>query len=224
MWPRATQFLESLPPNSIVADVGCGDGKYFAAGWANGHFVIGSDMSMELLKCTLGGTGGGRDERQKAYDESGDSRRAEVFGGDILNIALRDEVADAVICIAVLHHISTRGRRVRCLEELKRIVKVGGMIDIQAWALEQAKESKRQFKSQDLHVPFKAQPRYLSSESSERAGGVADDKNGLVTFDRYCHVYREGELVELAREVEGLEVVECGWDSGNHYVRLKRLA
>lgn len=27
-WPRVCQFLDSLPPGSILADVGCGNGKY----------------------------------------------------------------------------------------------------------------------------------------------------------------------------------------------------
>ncbi|KAG5490145.1 hypothetical protein JKF63_00264 [Porcisia hertigi] len=30
-WPQVGAFLESLPPFSFVADVGCGNGKYFAA-------------------------------------------------------------------------------------------------------------------------------------------------------------------------------------------------
>ncbi|KPA81221.1 hypothetical protein ABB37_03641 [Leptomonas pyrrhocoris] len=30
-WPKVAAFLEALPPFSIVADVGCGNGKYFAA-------------------------------------------------------------------------------------------------------------------------------------------------------------------------------------------------
>ncbi|KAG5464097.1 hypothetical protein LSCM1_00277 [Leishmania martiniquensis] len=30
-WPQVSSFLEGLPPFSLVADVGCGNGKYFAA-------------------------------------------------------------------------------------------------------------------------------------------------------------------------------------------------
>jgi len=99
---------------------------------------------MELLKKTVGGTGGGRDQRQVEFDKSGASKRVEVAGSDILNICLRAGVFDAAICIAVLHHISTVKRRVGCFEELRRIVKVGGTIDVQAWAMEQEKDSKRQ--------------------------------------------------------------------------------
>ncbi|KPI84166.1 hypothetical protein ABL78_6772 [Leptomonas seymouri] len=30
-WPRVGAFLEALPPFSLIADMGCGNGKYFAA-------------------------------------------------------------------------------------------------------------------------------------------------------------------------------------------------
>lgn len=33
LWPGATQFLSLLPRGSVVADVGCGDGKYFPVIW-----------------------------------------------------------------------------------------------------------------------------------------------------------------------------------------------
>ena len=36
-----------------------------------------------------------------------------------------------------MHHFSTEWRRLRCLSELARVVKVGGLINVQAWALEQ---------------------------------------------------------------------------------------
>uniref|UniRef100_A0A8B9RS82 Uncharacterized protein n=1 Tax=Accipiter nisus TaxID=211598 RepID=A0A8B9RS82_9AVES len=31
-WPRIVEFLRSLPKGSIVADVGCGNGKYLVVG------------------------------------------------------------------------------------------------------------------------------------------------------------------------------------------------
>ena len=38
-----------------------------------------------------------------------------------------------------MHHLSTRERRVKCLEELRRVVAVGGEVYVQAWALEQVR-------------------------------------------------------------------------------------
>ena len=45
LWPGATQFLEKLPQGSVVADIGCGDGKYFSAITAASSYVIGMDIS-----------------------------------------------------------------------------------------------------------------------------------------------------------------------------------
>jgi len=44
LWPGATHFLEQIPRGSMVADVGCGDGKYFSAIWEYGSYVIGTDI------------------------------------------------------------------------------------------------------------------------------------------------------------------------------------
>ena len=41
-------------------------------------------------------------------------------------------------------------------------------------------------------------------------------------FQRYCHVYKEGELEELCQSVPGCEIVETGWDKGNWTVLLHK--
>ncbi len=43
MWPAVRAFLEALPPGALVADVGCGNGKYF--GVRPDVAVLGSDVS-----------------------------------------------------------------------------------------------------------------------------------------------------------------------------------
>jgi hypothetical protein len=43
VWPRVRAFLEALPPGALLADVGCGNGKYF--GVRRDVFVLGSDRS-----------------------------------------------------------------------------------------------------------------------------------------------------------------------------------
>lgn len=250
LWPGATKFLEALPQGSIVADVGCGDGKYFAAGWMSGCFVLGSDISLPLLQTALGGTDGGADPRQVQYDQSGASARPAVLVADCMNLPFLQNSCDAAICIAVMHHLSSEERRLQCLLELKRVVKNEGKIMVQAWALEQDKKNKRQFAGTDIFVPFNAQPKYLNKVSQPKNekepiqesndgehskvpksaaevysnaydGADFDETKGLVVFKRYCHLYRYGELEYLVNQVDGLNMIEAGYESGNHYVLLQ---
>jgi len=253
LWPGATQFLKELPQGSMVADVGCGDGKYFPAILANGSYVVGTDLSRPLLQAAVDA---GK-HFQKSGDESApESRRVgsakEMLNGrpavavaDCMHLPLRTKTFDAAICIAVMHHLSTRARRIRCLQELARVVKVGGLINIQAWAIQQEEGSKRKFAATDVFVPFNAQPKYLdridghqggsdtADEAQNASKGVAqiyseayesaeyDERKGLVVFQRYCHLYREGELEELAAGVENIELVTSGFESGNFFIIVK---
>lgn len=245
LWPGATQFLKQLPKGSIVADIGCGDGKYFPAIWEAGSYVIGTDISEPLLQTSIGAcswaeTNVGPQNRQVSTINLGLNARPAVVVADCMHIPLKTNSFDAAICIAVMHHLSTAPRRRRCLQELSRIVKVGGRINVQAWALEQDSGSRRKFAGTDVFVPFNAQPHYLNKikiQDSTPMGmenkGVAemysdaydgaeyDESKGLVVFQRYCHMYKEGELEGLVSEIDSLEMVESGFESGNHFVILK---
>ncbi|KAL7457868.1 hypothetical protein ACHAWC_011438 [Mediolabrus comicus] len=253
LWPGATQFIESLPPGSIIGDIGCGDGKYFAE-ILKSSYVIGTDISEPLLK-TAATRGDEADECNRKsldgpqYQRLSKSKRAlsenpAVAVADCLHIPLRSDCCDAAICIAVMHHLSTEARRIRCLAELKRIVKVGGRFNVQAWALEQENDSKRKFHGTDLLVPFNAQPKYLQTPGADSNGinngdttsteskgkGVAemmaeqydgaefDSKKNLVVFQRYCHMYRKGELESLCERVPGVEVLDVCYEKGNWVV------
>ena len=89
-----------------------------------------------------------------------------------------------------------------------------------------------------MFVPFNAQPRYLNKVSTgecdnEKAKSAAevysdayqgaeyDETKGLVVFQRYCHMYRQGELENLIEQIDELEVVESAFESGNWQVILK---
>jgi alkylated DNA repair dioxygenase AlkB/ubiquinone/menaquinone biosynthesis C-methylase UbiE len=252
LWPVATQFLQRLPTGSIIADVGCGDGKYFPAVWEAGSYVIGTDISLPLLQtCMSSQTNEDAtpESRQVSEHRTQLRDRPAVAVADCMSVPLRSKSCDAAICIAVMHHLSTEERRLRCIEELTRIVRVGGTINIQAWAMEQQQNSRRRFAAPDMFVPFNAQPKYLdkvSAEAKPYASSVADvpadveesksvaqeyseiyknadydEKKGLVVFQRYCHVYKKGELEELAGRVPGVTLVESGYENGNHFVILE---
>ncbi|KAJ8524594.1 hypothetical protein ON010_g16523 [Phytophthora cinnamomi] len=47
-WPQVTQFLEQLEPDALVADVGCGNGKYLRVNPS--LYMIGADRSIPLMQ------------------------------------------------------------------------------------------------------------------------------------------------------------------------------
>jgi alkylated DNA repair protein alkB family protein 8 len=48
-WPRVVDFVRGLPLRSLVADLGCGNGKLAPSFREAGHVAIGCDFSAELV-------------------------------------------------------------------------------------------------------------------------------------------------------------------------------
>lgn len=112
-WPQVVEFLRSFPSSSLIFDVGCGNGKYlnsredllmvrrerkselFWFVWIfrfTSRKQIGADRSQSLLNIC----------RQRNF---------QVFLSDCLKIPVRNDFFDGIICIAVIHHLSTEVRR-----------------------------------------------------------------------------------------------------------------
>lgn len=200
-WHRVKEFLESLPAGSFLADIGSGDGKYFGL---NPNIVtIGCDRSLRLLEVS----------REQTH---------ETFACDAVKIPFLSRSFDAVICIAVLHHLATIERRFAVINELVRIAKVHGTIFLQAWALEQGQDSKRNFATQDTMVPWKLNKRFTEPRT-DSSTQLPSDQDEILVYDRYCHVYREGELEELCSRVPFCKIVDSGWDRGNWFVQLVKI-
>lgn len=206
-WYRVKDFIDNLPSGTLLADIGSGDGKYFGV---NPNIVtIGCDRSTKLL------------EVSKEIDH-------ETFACDAVKLPFVSNMFDAVICIAVLHHLASVDRRYAVISECIRIAKIGGSVFIQAWALEQGSDSKRNFESQDTMVPWKLNKRFLpennsSKEEISNKKALPEDQDEILIYERYCHVYKEGELEDLCSRVPGCRLVESGWDRGNWFVRLEKV-
>jgi SAM-dependent methyltransferase len=145
-WPRIETFVKSLPAGSEVADIGCGNGKYM--GLNPGINIFGCDNSPNLVRIC---------RETKGYN---------VVEGDIMSVPFANDRFDTVLCIAVMHHISTETRRVRAVQELIRIAKPGvGRILVSAWAFEQDITSRRSFPSQDVFVPWNIPKRFIQGDA-----------------------------------------------------------
>ncbi|KAM8955093.1 tRNA (carboxymethyluridine(34)-5-O)-methyltransferase ALKBH8 [Lycaon pictus] len=121
-WPRVVEFLKSLPCGSLVADVGCGNGKYL--GVNKELYMIGCDRSQKLVDIC----------RERCF---------QALVCDALAVPLCSGSCDACISIAVIHHFSTAERRVAALQELVRLLRPGGRALVYVWAMEQEYNKKK---------------------------------------------------------------------------------
>lgn len=135
IWDAVKVFLDNIKPHTVLADIGCGNGKNML--YRKDITNIGMDICENFVKIC-------REERNLS-----------VTHGSILNVPFDSNIADNTICIAVIHHLKTIEERILAISELIRITKPGGHIMIYVWCFEQDPKSKRQFKTQDEMVPFK---------------------------------------------------------------------
>ena len=213
-WTGVEAFVRKQPPGLLAADVGCGNGKNIPEIVKGGGFALGSDFSRGLIEIC----------RDNEY---------EVMVADAVILPYRSDVFDYALNIAVLHHISSPERRVELVKETMRIVKVGGVALFYAWALEQEQGgvSGHQFEGQDVLVPFhnKIKVKGVTPEdererqsrvSGAPTHGEADPEKRSVVYQRYCHVYTEGELPKLFENLPWCEVTAAYYDHGNWCVEV----
>jgi len=204
-WPVVADFLQAQPPGSVGIDVGCGNGKYL--GVNKDVFMVGSDRSSNLVgharrRCReLEGkedpavaqaqaqtqSQGKKNKKKKgvseAHSEAADAASdaqvaiADVLVADGLSLPFRERAVDFAICVAVVHHMSTRSRRQEAIRQLLRCVSTGvagsggtGHVLVYVWALEQG-NSRRGWDEggeQDLLVPW-----VLKSQQKKKTGPQA---------------------------------------------------
>ncbi|KAK9865001.1 hypothetical protein WJX84_004818 [Apatococcus fuscideae] len=222
VWPRVRGFIESLPAGAIVADVGCGNGKYF--GVRRDIMVLGSDRSIGLAKVAAQRL----DPPLPNEFTTAASLRADVAVADGFVLPMRDSSCDAVLCIAVLHHISSVPRRKAMLEELLRILKPGGQAYVSVWATLQEDPAKTLAKPKHLGAPFSNQQTEAATGDGldvtpDQLQGVRfDEQKQTLVFRRYYHLFEEGELSELVSSIEAAHVAECFYDKSNWCVVMSR--
>ncbi|TNJ27003.1 putative Methyltransferase [Giardia muris] len=195
-WPIVSCFCKSVKATDVFLDCGCGNGRNMGLTPA---VELGFDYSIELCDCA----------RSLASHLT-------IVQADALQIPCRTAVVDSAICIAVIHHFSTRDRRISAFRELWRVLVPGGKALVTLWAREQGG---RELPS-DALVPWRSDPsnpvHQISIQEEPDVKGL-----GLRTIPRYYHMYTEREAREDA-ERGGFLVEECIDDAGNWALILRR--
>ena len=208
-WPRVAEFLQTFPVHSVIGDVGCGNGKYIQKSYLGkpvsaGRFLLGSDRSIKLLGIC----------KERGFD---------VIHCDNMALPYRSGIFDGVISIAVFHHFSTVPRRLLALRELSRVMKVGGRLLLYAWAQEQDGASRRRFDGPDVLVQWHLRQSTTKNIKNTVTSTKCTDEAPKAVFDRYCHVYVQGELEGLVEKIPSLVVERSYFDASNWAVVAKKI-
>ena len=183
-WKKCLDFIEKLSKESIVADIGCGNGRHLIPCAKHCKKVIGIDLSKELLDIV----------KEKLFFEK--IKNVTLIHADAANIPNDDESVDAVLYIAALHNIKGRINRIKSLKGVKRILKKNGIAQISVWSRWQDKYRKQFFK------------KWFTQKGSSEFGDVDIywRQHGL-DIPRFYHLYSKKEFQKDLNEA-GFKIVE----------------
>uniref|UniRef100_A0A6C0AZP9 Methyltransferase type 11 domain-containing protein n=1 Tax=viral metagenome TaxID=1070528 RepID=A0A6C0AZP9_9ZZZZ len=169
-WSWVDSFINNLPKGSFIYDIGCGNGR-------NMHFeqhtFIGIDNCEKFISMC----------REK---------NLLVQLANMTKINLPDSSADAIICIAVFHHLSTYENRIKALLEMKRLIKPKtGKILLSVWSINQPLKTRITFNNYGHHMV-----------------------NWNKKYKRYYYIFQINEIISLFEKV-GLKILKHKYDCGN---------
>lgn len=121
-WKECIDFINNLSKKSVIADIGCGNGRHLIPAANHCKKVYGLDVSTELLFIV----------QQKLIDNN--VKNVELVHSDAVNLPLKNNSVDAVLYIATMHNIAERFRRIKSLEEINRILRKDGKAIISVWS------------------------------------------------------------------------------------------
>lgn len=167
LWPGVVQFLESIAPGSTILDVGCGNGKYLSLR-SNDCTVHGCDASPELVKIA-------RENHPNTH----------VIEANALKLPYKDNAFDAVMSVAVLHHMKTPEDRSTFISELQRVLKPNGRLLVTVWATSARKSTWKDLGNNDFAFPWSNSNtmRYYHLFTREELQGLFPDISVKITFD-----------------------------------------
>ncbi|EME29126.1 methyltransferase [Galdieria sulphuraria] len=210
IWPGVELFLKQTSPLDTVLDVGCGNGKNLIS--YRNLFCIGIDRCVPLVKTCK-------------------QRQLETAVADILELPFQSEKFDIVLCIAVLHHLCTRERRILAIQELGRVLRPGGSCLLYVWAA-----NENDGKDEVKNTKAREKMRFLDENKQEalipwvvidhEKKATQLEKNlkqpSTFTLERYYHLYRQGELEEECLQSNCFHIQHSYYEQSNWCVVLDK--
>ena len=184
--PGVRRILESLPRSSRILDLGCGNGELARAlaRRGQGGQYVGVDFSPDLI-----------DEAKRRVDVQFPGFTFQFTQADLADpgwdAAIPGGPFEAVLALAVLHHLPGRELRLQTLRKVRRMLSSGGRFIHSEW--------------QFLNSP-RLRLRIQPWEASGLDGSLVDPGDYLLDWRhggsglRYVHHFSPDELTDLAEK------------------------
>lgn len=161
IWGSVKTFIDSIPADSKVLELGCGNGKNML--YRNDLDIIGIDISAEQVAICK-------------------KKNLRVSQGSIVSLDFDTSQFDYMLCIATYHHLDNDDDRKNSLKEMFRCLNVGGKLLITVWAMEQPDDGNFRFTKSDELVPWLSRVdgnTYLRYYHIYRTGELQEEINRL---------------------------------------------
>ncbi|MFA6255442.1 MAG: class I SAM-dependent methyltransferase [Patescibacteria group bacterium] len=194
LWPGLDDFKNYVKAGDRILDLGCGNGKLRLLFKDINLEYIGLDNSQKLLAIAES------DSKFKIANQK-------FIKADVTPLSFPDNYFDVVFFIAVFHHIPSDQLRQQTLEEIRRVLKPGGILVMANW---------NHWRKEHLHYIIKYTWLKMISKSD------LDFKDIFLPWmggkvKRYFHAFTLGELKRLINK-SGLKLEGnflSYWDNKN---------
>lgn len=161
-WPIVKEFVNNLEEYNLVCDVGSGNGKNM---FRKDLMYISTDFSKEMCKLS--------------------KEKSDTVQSNVLCLPFRDNIFDAVMCIACIHHLSTEERRLKAIEECLRILKPDGKIIMSVWS------NSEKYGKGDQYIKWNKNEtkRFYHLYSEEECNSICRKLNLQLKYDKYNYYF-----------------------------------
>jgi len=192
-WSEVLRLLGDVSERSVL-DVGCGNGRHVVELAKKASVVVGVDLSKRLIKIAKG-----------RIKRLGLAHRAMLVVSDALFLPFRRASFDVVVCIAVVHHIPTKGLRHKAVNEMAEAMRSGGLCLITAWYRWQVRL---------LLSVIKGILTRLTGSTFELGDAYVPWRSRSAVYKRFYHLFTLREMRDLLSagglEIEELKLVTIG--------------
>jgi alkylated DNA repair protein alkB family protein 8 len=182
-WQECLDFIQSIPTESVVADIACGNGRHLLYCAKKCKKVIGLDISSKMLEIA----------KEKTIKE--DIKNVNFIHSTAEDISLDDCSVDAVLYIAALHNIPGKENRIKSLKEIRRILKKDGKALISVWS-RYTDKFRKSFQNKNL-----------SNKKTEFGDKHIYWRQDGLDVPRFYHLYGKKEFVSDLEEA-GFKIIK----------------